>query len=91
MNYPFRLLFVKKGDSVYYRVVYQDDSFESLKIPNVISVMSSACPAAHVGDIFVRGYMDHTDHRVTESHIHYTFGLNLINQSIKEHYEEVPF
>ena len=91
MNYPFRLLFVKKGDSVYYRVVYQDDSFESLKIPNVISVMSSACPAAHVGDIFVRGYMDHTDHRVTESHIHYTFGLNPINQSIKEHYEEVPF
>lgn len=88
-NYPFRLLFVKKGDTVYYRVVYQDETFHSLVIPNVITVMSSACPAAHVGDIFVRGYMDHTDHGVTGSHINYTYGLDLINLSIKEHYEEV--
>ena len=91
MNYPFRLLFVKKGDTVYYRVVYQDETFHSLVIPNLITVMSSACPAAHVGDIFVRGYMDHTDHRVVDSHINYTDGLDEINQSIKEHYEEVPF
>jgi hypothetical protein len=90
MNYPFRLLFVRKGNDIYYRVVYQDDLFDRVNVAgSSLSIASSACPAYHTDDIFVRGWMTgknhHTMHTyLSDDDISYLF--NLQNKT-KEHYE----
>jgi len=89
-TYPFRLLFVKKGNDIYYRVVYQDDVFERVNVAgSSLSIASSACLAYHTDDIFVRGWMTDRDHhtihtQLSDDDISYLF--NLQNKT-KKHYE----
>ena len=90
MNYPFRLLFVKKGNDIYYRVVYQDDLFERVNVAgSSLSITSSACPAYHTDDIFVRGWMTGKNHHTMDTHLSRVeiSDLFIIQNKIKEHYE----
>lgn len=90
MNYPFRLLFVKKGNDIYYRVVYQHDLFERVNIAgSSLSIASSACPAYHTNDIFVRGWMTGKNHDIIHTYLSddEISDLFTIQNKTKEDYE----